>query len=70
MIQVEWGKVLIALSTIIVGIVLILTGDHTAGVAMVMTIVGYTFGNGRLITKGEDPVHMISRKPPPADGGT
>ena len=57
----DYGKVAVALLTIVTGIVLILTGDHTSGIAMVMTVVGYVFGNGRLIAKGENPRPLVRR---------
>lgn len=68
MIQVEWGKVIIAVTAILTGIVLIIVGEHTAGVGMVTTIVGYTFGNGRLISTGKAPVPMIAKADPGQPG--
>ena len=60
--QFDYGKVFIAFSAIMTGIVLILSGDHTQGVSMVTLVLGYTMGNGRLIARGENPQPMISRK--------
>lgn len=70
MIQVEWGKVVVAVSAIVGAITLILVGETTAGASLLTLIVGYTIGNGRLISRSQEPVHMLMRKPgDPGPGG-
>lgn len=63
--SVDWGKVVIATVAMIVGIVLIITGDTTAGVGLVTLVVGYTLGNGKTAVRNEQPQPMIGRKNPP-----
>lgn len=60
--QFDYGKVFIAFSAVMAGITLIITGDHAQGTNIIVLVLGYTMGNGRLIAKGENPQPMMSRK--------
>lgn len=64
--QIEWGK-LIVLSLAVAGAVLLLALGRIsegAGVGIITGALGYTFGNGRLMARGKEPVPMIRRRPP------
>lgn len=64
-IQVEWGKLLVLLCGIVGGVVLLVTGAVTesAGVGIIMAVLGYVTGNGRLASKGEQSVPAIGARP-------
>lgn len=65
MLEINWGKVITNLGALAAGIVLIIKNQTTEGVAIITLITGYTYGNGRAISKGEAPSNMVQLPPPP-----
>lgn len=64
--QIEWGKLLVLL-TAIAGAVVCLIAEvmhESAGVGIITACLGYAFGNGRLASRGKEPVPMIGRREP------
>lgn len=58
----DYGK-LILLTTAVVGAIVMMithTVSETAGVGIIMAVVGYVTGNGRLATRGEQPSQLLT----------
>lgn len=69
--QFEWGKLGLCVILLLGGFGLMFTGDKTEGIAIIGTVTGYIFGNGRLASKGQQSVPAIRVRdstdtPPPS----
>ena len=64
--QIEWGKLLVILTVVIGAVTCLITKvmHESAGVGIITACLGYTFGNGRLASRGKEPVPMIGRRGP------
>lgn len=68
--EIQWGKVVTNIGALIAGIILIIKGEVALGSNMVTGVLLYSYGNGRLVTKGEAPSNMIQTPQPPTNGKT
>lgn len=67
--EVEWGKLILLLATIIGMVVLLALGrvSEGAGLGLIGVALGYAYGNGRLAARGRAPQPLVRRRLPPAD---
>lgn len=67
--EVEWGKLLLLLATIIGMVVLLALGkvSEGAGLGLIGVALGYAYGNGRLAARGRASQPLVRRTLPPAD---
>lgn len=60
-VEVEWGKFLVLTLSMLCATALLVTGtiSEAAGIGIITSCLGYVVGNGRLISKGQEPVPML-----------